>query len=138
MSYGLHCNYTHLDWLTMSWEDGLRMMCQQTRFLTRKLRKDLEDGDKIFVYRYLGPVPDEEGMLALARAVSGHGQNTLLFVCKADEHHPPFSVRLIYLRLTVGHIDWFAPERLQFPANLDGWTRLCEGPHRICQGQRPS
>ena len=135
-SYGLDCSHTHLDRLTVSREDGLRMMCQRTKFLARKLREDLEDGDKIFVYRYLGPAPDEASVLALADAVNGYGRNMLLFVCKADEHHPPLTVRPIHPGLVIGHIDWFAPERYQFPANLDGWTRLCEDAHRIWQAQK--
>ena len=134
--YGMRCDHTHLDRLTVSQADAIRMMCQRTKFLARKLREDLEDGDKIFVYRFLGPMPDEESVLALARAVNGYGTNMLLFVCKADERHPPLTVRLIHPGLMIGHIDWFAPERLQFPANLDGWTRLCEDARRIWQEQR--
>ena len=135
-AYGLYCDHTHLARLTVPREDALRMMCQRTAFLARKLREDLEDGDKIFVYRYSGEVGDEAGMLALAGAVNGHGSAVLFFVCRADEHNPPFTVRLVHPGLMIGHIDWFAVDRLGFPVNLDGWTVLCEQALRLWQDVR--
>ncbi len=132
-AYGLYSDHTHLDRLTVPREDALRMMCQRTGFLARKLREDLEDGDKIFVYRYSGEVGDEADMLALADAVGGHGKSVLFFVCRADERHPPLTVRLVHPGLMVGHIDWFAVDRLGFPVNLEGWTVLCQQALRLWQ-----
>ncbi len=135
LAYELRCDHTHLDRLTVPREEALQMMCQRTKFLARKLREDLEDGEKIFVYRYLGPAPDEADMLALAEAVNGYGRNMLFFVCRADERHEPFTVRLVHPGLMVGTIDWFAPDRFRYPVNLDGWTRLCGDAYRIWRGQ---
>ncbi len=134
-AYGLRCDHTHLDRLTVRQEDALQMMCQRFRFLARKLREDLEDGEKVFVYRYLGSAPDEAEVLALAEAVNGYGRNMLLFVCRADADHPPLTVRLVHPGLMVGHIDWFAPDRHHYPDNLEGWTRICEQAHNLWQGQ---
>ena len=134
-AYGLHCDHTHLDRLTVPRDEALGMMCQRFKFLARKLREDLEDGEKVFVYRYLGPAPDEAEVLALAEAVNGHGRNMLLFVCRADADHPPLTVRLVHPGLMIGHIDWFAPDRLSYPVNLDGWMRLCEDADRIWRSQ---
>ena len=132
-AYGLYCDHTHIARLTVPREDALRMMCQRNTFLARKLREDLEDGEKIFVYRYSGEVGDEVNMLALASAVNDHGNSMLFFVCRSDEHNPPFTVRLVHPGLMIGHIDWFALDRLGFPVNLEGWTVLCEQALRLWQ-----
>ncbi len=133
--YGLYCAHTHLARLAVPMERAQKMMCQRMGFLARKLREDLGNGEKIFVYRYAGPIEDEAEVLALARAVNGFGPNVLLFVCRADERHPPFTVRQVQPGLLVGHLDWFAQDRFVaatgFPANMTGWTRICEAAYRL-------
>ena len=134
--YELRCDHTHLDRLIVPQEQARKMMCQRMSFLARKLREDLEDGEKIFVYRYTGTVQDETEMLALAEAVNGFGKNMLLFVCRADEHHEPFTVRLVHPGLVVGYLDWFGADRVGEPTdgtplNMVGWTRVCEAAYRL-------
>ena len=131
--YDLHCDHTHLDRLTVPREEAQKMMCQRTSFLARKLREDLEDGDKIFVYRYSGRLEDQTEMLALARAVNAFGKNMLFFVCRADEHHAPLTVRQVHPGLVVGYMDWFNIDRVGFPVNVDGWMTLCRAAYRLWQ-----
>ena len=134
--YGLHCDHSHLDRLTVSQEEARKMMCQRSTFLARKLREDLEDGSKIFVYRYSGRLEDETDMLALARAVNSFGKNMLLFVCRTDEHHAPGTVRRVHAGLVVGYIDWFTLDRIGYPVNLDGWMALCKAAYRLWRNPR--
>ncbi len=133
--YALYCAHTHLDRLTVPLARAQKMMSQRMSFLARKLREDLKEGGKVFVYRYMGTVEDESEMLALARAVNGFGRNVLLFVCRADKRHPPFTVRQVHPGLLVGHLDWFAQDRFVpatgYPANMEGWTRVCEAAYRL-------
>ena len=130
-SYGLHCDHSHLDRLTVPQADARRMMCERSRFLARKLREDLEDGEKIFVYRYAARLEDEAAVLALGRAVNAYGPNTLLFVCRADERHAPGTVRAVHPGLLVGYMDWFTLDRPGYPVNLDGWLAVCGAAHRL-------
>ncbi len=136
--YGLYCAHTHLNRVAVPLARAQKMMCQRMSFLARKLREDLKIGEKIFVYRYRGVVEDESEMLALARAVNGFGRNLLLFACRADERHPPFTVRQVQPGLLAGHLDWFAPDRFVaasgYPANVAGWTRVCEAAYRLWRG----
>ena len=129
--YDLHCDHSHLDRLTVPREQAQRMMCQRTTFLVRKLREDLDSGKKIFVYRYSGRLEDEAAVLALADAVNRFGRTMLFFVCRADEHHAPLTVRPIHPGLVVGYIDWFSIDRLGFPVNVDGWLTLCAAAYRL-------
>ena len=102
-TYNIFCDHTHLDRVTVSEADAHRMMCQRMSFLSRKLIEDLEDGEKLFVYRYCRPAAGGRR----GRAAGGGGQplwpqRSLLFVCRADERHPPFTVRRLHAGLMVG------------------------------------
>ena len=128
-TYNIFCDHTHLDRVTVSEADAHRMMCQRMGFLSRKLIEDLDDGEKLFVYRYSGPLPADDVVGRLAAAVNRYGSNVLLFVCRADEHHPPFTVRRLHAGLMVGTMDWFALDRVGMPWNTDGWAQLCRAAH---------
>ncbi len=124
-TYNICCDHTHLDHVTVPEAEAHRMMCQRMSFLSRKLIEDLEDGEKLFVYRYSGPLPAQDVLLRLAAAVNRYGSNVLLFVCRADADNPPFSIRRLHQGLMVGYMDWFALDRVGMPWNTDGWAHLC-------------
>lgn len=133
--YGIYCDHTHLDRTTVTQEAAKAMMCQRTTRLARKLIEDLEDADKIFVYRQCGPRLGEQEILALAAALNKWGDNTLLYVAHADADNPAFSVRRVHGGLILGFLDWFAPDRGCTEWNTEGWTTLCNRAYDVWKGR---
>ncbi len=125
-TYDIFCDHTHLERISVPEQQAHAMMCQRMSFLSRKLTEDLEDGDKIFVYRYAGPLPDEAELTRLAEAVNRFGPSLLFLVCRASGDDVPLGIRRIHDGLVVGFIDWFATDRPGCPWNIAGWTRLCQ------------
>ena len=135
-TYDIFCDHTHLERISVPEQQAHAMMCQRMSFLSRKLTEDLEDGDKIFVYRYAGPLPDEAELTRLAEAVNGFGPSLLFLVCRAAGDDVPLSIRRIHDGLVVGFIDWFATDRPGCPWNIAGWTRLCQAVYAEWTGAR--
>ncbi len=74
----------------------------KTRYLARKLREDLENGEKIFVYKRT-VTQDPHEILALHAALNRFGTvNKLLWVTPADEGHRPGDVEWVSDRLLRG------------------------------------
>ncbi|WP_428376997.1 hypothetical protein [Lichenicoccus sp.] len=74
----------------------------KTRYLTRKLREDLEDGEKIFVYKR-AVTRDPHEVLALHAALNQFGTvNKLLWVTPEDDEHRPGDVEWVSDRLLHG------------------------------------
>ncbi len=137
-TYDIFCDHTHLERISVPQDQAHVMMCQRMSFLSRKLIEDLEDGDKIFVYRYAGPMPEEAELARLAAAVNGFGRNVLFFVCRAGDGDQPLGVRRVHDGLMVGTIDWFASDRPACPWNIEGWTRLCRSAYAEWTGTPPA
>ncbi len=134
-TYDIFCDHTHLERSLVPEQQAHAMMCQRMSFLSRKLTEDLEDGDKLFVYRYAEPLPADAELTRLAAAVNRFGRNVLFFVCRAGGGDAPLSIRRVHDGLMLGFIDWFAPDRPAFPCNVAGWTRLCQDAHAEWTGQ---
>ena len=94
------------------------------QFLRRKFLEELESGEKIFVYRFGGPVSEEE-IVPLHMALNRHGPATLLWVVPAQRGQPPGTVQVLGPRLMKGYIDRFAPEDNAHDLSFDGWLRVC-------------
>jgi hypothetical protein len=94
-------------------------------FLVRKLREDLEEGLKIFVFHAMEDMSVASAHL-LADAIRRYGPGTLLWVRLADESHPPASTEVLREGLIVGYIDRFAPGTNAHDLSLDCWVDLCQ------------
>jgi hypothetical protein len=94
------------------------------KFLRRKFIEELEAAEKIFVYRFSGPVSQEE-IVPLHMALNRHGPATLLWVVPAEALRPPGTVEILAPRLMKGYIDRFAPEDNAHDLSFDGWLRVC-------------
>ena len=104
--------------------DILRREIRRVPFLVRKLLEDLEAGEKIFVFKGMAAVPEEEAF-PLAMALRRFGPNTLLLATLADAEHPGGSVEWRGTGLLVGYLDRFAPEQDAHDFLFEQWLGLC-------------
>ncbi len=93
-------------------------------FLVRKLLEDLEAGEKIFVFKGMAAMPEEEAE-PLTMALRRHGPNTLLLATLADAQHPGGTVERRPGGLLVGYLDRFAPGHDAHDFLYDQWIALC-------------
>jgi len=99
-------------------------------FLVRKLVGDLELAEKIFLYRGMGAL-DEEEIFPLATAIRRYGPNTLLFVTLSDAEHKPGTVEARTTGLLVGYIDRFAPADDAADFDVGQWVSICREAYRL-------
>jgi hypothetical protein len=114
----------------MSLEEVHRRETRRIPFLVQKLRQDLQDAGKIFVFRGLGALP-EEVVMPLFAAVRRFGPNTLLFVTLADAAHPSGTVELRLPGFLVGYIERFAPSEDAHNLLLDDWIKICRNAYAM-------
>jgi hypothetical protein len=106
-------------------------------FLKRKLLRDLELGDKVFVFHAMRSIPEEE-VFPLAANLQCHGPNTLLFVTLADHDHAAGSVEIRSPGFLVGYLDRFAPPEDAVDASFETWASICRQAYRIHRSPRLS
>ena len=94
------------------------------KFLRRKFLEELESGDKLFVYRFNGPVSEAE-ILPLYMALNRHGPVTLLWVVLAERNRPVGTVEVLMPGLLKGYIDRMAPDDDAHDLSFDGWLQVC-------------
>jgi hypothetical protein len=98
----------------------LVQMRRRLRYLSRKLLEDLQDGEKIFVFKSYDLT--EEELVAVRRAVRRHGQGQLLFVRRPDADHPTGSVEPGPDRTWLGYIE---PGGAKDKPFRDAWVKVC-------------
>jgi hypothetical protein len=98
--------------------------------LVRKLREDLAEGEKIFVYHGMGRLGGADA-LPLVTALRRYGPNTLLWVELADADHPAGTVEPAGTGLLKGYIDRFAPGEDAHDLSLDCWIAICREAWRL-------
>jgi hypothetical protein len=98
--------------------------------LVRKLLEDLELGEKIFLFKGMGPLP-EEVVFPLAVALRRYGPNRLLFVTLAHGPHMAGTVEARPEGYLVGYLDRFAPGEDAHDFLLDQWVAICRAAHRM-------
>jgi hypothetical protein len=75
----------------MAPEDVRARETRRLPILVRKLREDLDAAEKIFVFKGMGPVPEDE-VMPLVAAIRRYGPNTLMLANLADAQHPSGTV----------------------------------------------
>jgi hypothetical protein len=118
--------------------DVARREARRVPFLVRKLVEDLEAGDKTFVFKGMGAMPQEE-VFPLAMAIRRYGPNTLLFVTLSDEEHQGGTVQALEPGFLVGYVDRFAPGDNAHDLLLGQWVKVCRDAYRLrlAAGQAP-
>lgn len=101
-------------------------------FLARKFIEDLEDAEKIFVYKSDVPVSVSE-IKELSTALRKYGPNTLLWVTLQKPGHPAGSVEVLEERILRGYIDrfGFTPHYNGGDASIDAWLEICANAYRL-------
>jgi hypothetical protein len=107
-----------------------RREVRRVPMLVRKLREDLELGEKIFVFKGMEALAEEE-VFPLAAALRRYGPNLLLFVTLADAAHQAGSVEMRPAGYMVGYIDRFAPGENAHDFLLDQWIAVCRQAYRL-------
>jgi hypothetical protein len=107
-----------------------RREVKRVPFLVNKLLDDLVSGDKIFVFKGMGAVEEEE-VFPLAMALRRYGPNTLLFINLADRDHPAGRVEVRGPGFYVGYLDRFAPSEDASDFELSQWVRVCRAAYRF-------
>jgi hypothetical protein len=111
-------------------EDLQRREVRRVPFLIRKLVEDLELGEKTFVFKGMGAVPEEE-VFPLTMAIRRYGPNTLLFINLADAEHKAGTVEVRAPGFLVGYVDRFAPGDNAHDFLLSQWVKVCREAYRF-------
>jgi hypothetical protein len=107
------------------------------KFLRRKFMEELEQMDKIFIYKFASGVSEEE-MLPLYMALNRYGEATMLWVVPAERDRPAGTVEVVMPGLLKGYIDRFAPDDNAHDFSFDGWLRVCANACVLARLQRPA
>ena len=121
----------------MSPEDVQRREGRRIPFLVRKLMEDLAAGEKIFVFKGMGSLPEED-VYPLAAALRRYGPNTLLLVNLATEERRAGSVEMKAPGFLVGYVDRFAPTENAADFCLEQWVKVCREAYRLVTVARES
>ncbi len=119
-------------------EDIMRREVRRVPILARKLVEDLEGGDKIFVFKGMGTMAEEE-VFPLALAIRRYGPNRLLLVNLADAEHRAGTVEARAPGFMVGYLDRFAPGNNAHDLSFGSWVQVCRAAYRlrlIAEGMR--
>ena len=112
-------------------EELLPKFCKRLQYLRIKLLDDLRAAEKIFLYKAVEPITDEQ-IMPLWRAVSAYGPNTLVVARVAEPGHPPGSVRVVEPGLMVGYFDRTSTT----DPSLDVWLEICRRSYSIWQASK--
>jgi tetratricopeptide (TPR) repeat protein len=118
---------------SMPKEEAFSKFCKRLQYLQRKLIEDLQDSNKIFVYKlsaYDLPDPDIEKIHGAMRLI---GNNTLLYVKRALDNKPSGLVELVKPGLLIGYIDRFAvnTEGVDEGVPVESWLNVCRAAYKI-------
>ena len=113
-------------------EDIRRREAKRLPFLRRKLIEDLEEGNKIFVYRGMHRLP-QPLVLRLVAALRAYGPTTLLWVEQEEPEHPAGTVERVATGLLKGYIDRFAPAENAHALSLDCWVTICRSALKLAE-----
>jgi hypothetical protein len=117
-------------------EDILQREINRLPLLKQKMIEDLEEGQKIFVYRGMQPLA-RVLVSRLLEALREHGPCTLLWVELQDATHPAGTVEALGDGLLKGYIDRFAPGENAHDLSLDGWIALCRRAYAMARRTPP-
>ena len=98
---------------------------RRVTFLRSKLITDLEEANKLFVYKARAGMSVEDALM-LFRATRTYGPARLLCVLLADRAHPPGHVEIMDDGLFIGYISKFAEEEGFVDARFDEWLAISE------------
>ncbi|MEI7712256.1 MAG: GSCFA domain-containing protein [Rhodospirillales bacterium] len=117
-------------------------LCRRMKYLADELLADLEEADKIFVYRCTYRRLTDMELAALVENIRRLGNAWLLYVTLEEDGKPNETVEIAQDGLMVGYIDRFtmSPSGMPSTASFESWLALCrkslELREKHCSGPR--
>ena len=125
--YRIRIDHTGMFKKDLSEEQAKRKLVTHMSYLRDNFFEDLENGEKIFVYRTFDHVMTDDQLLGMAAAIKAYGQAQFLYVRLAADARISRTVERVSDNLLIGYIDSFAPqEGDRLVSNHEGWERICE------------
>ena len=111
-------------------------VCRRLQFQAKKLIEDLQQGDRIVVYRVAGRSLTRDEMTLLHAAVRRFGNATLLLVIPADAAHSDGAVEVVAPGLLIGYINHCvnSPFREIGALPVDSWLAVLGNADAIRRG----
>jgi tetratricopeptide (TPR) repeat protein len=110
--------------------DFVNRQCRRLNFLGGKLMDDLQEGEKIFVYKNDKGITKGQ-IQRLHRAVRQRGRSTLLCVLLRDAQHRAGLVEDKGNGLLLGYIDRFSPPGNAGDSAHEAWLAICQAAYRL-------
>jgi hypothetical protein len=120
-----HYGFSYHTWVYTDQMDEATLIQQneiKINYLKRKFIEELDDGEKIFVYRRSIPTPFSE-IIALHTALNQYGAAKLFWVSEAGPGQAYGSVEWYGKRLLRGYIEKIPNDDL--PGTAEAWLTLC-------------
>ena len=106
---------------------------RRLEFLATKLMRDLQSGEKIWLWKANLPTSDDV-INNLLDALRSQGPNRLLWVSLADEHHPHGTIAQVSPDLVKAYIDRLAPYDNAPNVSFDSWVEICRKAKQVFDG----
>ena len=98
----------------------LPKLCNRQKFLARKFIEDLENADRIFVYKSVETFEDDD-VFRLWTALRSYGNNALLVARLATADHSPGSLQILEDGLMIGFVSRFSNTDIA----VEDWNSIC-------------
>lgn len=100
-------------------------LIKRLQFLVRKMRNDLRDAEKIFIYKTTPQLTDGQ-IEILMDLLRRFGPNKMLFVREAGPEHPAGKTTLLAPDACIGYISHFGLVDGRWQIDFTGWQDICQ------------
>jgi len=104
----------------------LERQSRRLRYLRDNLIEDLEEGEKIFVYKPKAALISDQELAALHAAIRSYGATNLLCIRLESPEHPNGDVEVVDDGLLIGYIDRVTPNADSRDIAYDSWLTICK------------
>ena len=120
--FGFHSTIpAELERSSAEWQSQADRVIKIFRYLKTKIRQDMKEGEKIFVFRTLQEI-DKAAVQRLASALRLHGRSALFFV-RPDRFEPVGTLRFEGQGLVIGSVDRLSNENPPV-INFAAWKQM--------------
>jgi hypothetical protein len=128
--------HTWINKAALSPEQLLARELKRIAFLKRKLLLDLEEGEKLFVFKDHEPRPQQD-MLRLLHALRRYNpRNALLWVAPHDEWHPSTMVECVQDGLIKAYLHRYFHKEWQMQDCRKAWVTIVEQAYLLWRAER--
>lgn len=123
--FNVYSDHSGFDKATIPYEEAIKKVAVNFKFLKRLLIEDLISGNKIFVYRCYDHIISDTLLNRMQFAMKNYGDSQLLYVAKTIDIELMFKVERRSPNILFGWIDHFAPKDGKLEYNDHGWEKVC-------------